>query len=301
MPDETPPAGPAPAAAAGHDDLPEWLTKIPGVDVPAVKANKELVEQIRGGWLREKDYTQKSQEVASLRKVKEKLGDRDIEAELNRLAQWDQWQQSEYPKLEAQAARVADLERIAREADKGPKAESQPRTGYKISTDDLFEQTRLDEAVRGLETGIEERAYTRTKKWYQDEELPRLDKVAAGMLQLPMGLIRTLWPKELTERGVTVDRVLKEAVASQNFDYPKVVAGLMAGQETVKKEGYDEGYQKGLAESKAAGNGSASPAPPGYGSPTWRRPPDAMKKGDKGQLFESVMKDVQAKHGALPY
>src|SRR5882724_1896545 len=294
------PGGPAPAAAQGQDELPEWLSKIPGVDVSAVKANKELVEQIRGGWLREQDYTKKTQEIAPLRKLKEKVGDRDLEAELNRLAQYDQWRESEYPKLEAQANRVAELERVAQANDKQAPQSQGPKSDFSMSPDDFFEQERLTRKLGELEQHLDARHLKSTKEWYEKEELPRLDQVAGTYLGTALGLIRAIWPRNFAEKGITVDRLMKEAVASQDWDYPKLVQRLWAGQETVKKAGYDEGYQKALAEAKAASIRQASPPPPNYGSPTWRRPPGPSNgKPSKGDLFDSVMKDVTAKHGAL--
>jgi methylphosphotriester-DNA--protein-cysteine methyltransferase len=290
-------AAPAPAGQSRPDELPAWLTKIPGVDVESIRNNKDLAEEIRGGWLRQDDYTRKTQEIAPYRKARERLGNRDLEQELSRLEQYDGWREQTYPAIEQRLQRLDQLEQqIAQASQQAQPQPGQRRGRVQMSPDDLFEQERLNNKVAELEQGFVESANQQWRDWYYTQEIPRLDRVSGNYLATVLGLMNVIWPQDKP----SISALLRESVASQEPNMRRVAERIIQGATSVKQAGYDEGYQRGVKEAQDRLKGSQSPPPSGYGAPSWKRPPEAPRKGDRNGLRESVLREIEQKHGALP-
>jgi hypothetical protein len=300
MADQGKPGGTPNGAQGTSDDLPEWLSSIPGVDMDKVRADKDLTTKIKGYGLREADYTKKNQEIAPLRKLRERLGDSvDLEKELDRVYSRDGWLAQNWPGVEARLNRLDQLEaEMAKRPAQSNGADHAAPTNRRITTDDLFEQDRLDAALSRWETGLTDGF----KNWYQNEEIPRLDRQANHYLNTVMSALTAIWPKDMTEKGVTLQRLLKEnALAGGRQTMTQLAADLMNGTAANESSAEQRGYERAKRELEEERKANGTPPPPGLGpAPTWRRPDAPVKKGDRSAMFESVMADVERKHGALP-
>lgn len=277
-------AGSQNGAADQGSDLPAWLTKL----------SPEEQEDAKGHLLRQADYTKKTQEVASLRQLKEKYPDRDLSQDVENLSRWENWRRTDWPTIEQKLARLDELEAASKRAPAESKSD-EGRRGYRATPEDFYEQERLDRTLTELENGFTERATGRVKEWYEKEELPRIDRLASNYLNTMVGLLRVAWPKD----APPIADLLREAGASQQGDFLKVAEKLREQGTKLKTAGFDEGYQKGLEEGKKAGGGPPAPPPRGVGAPNWRKPPEA-KRPSREDLFQDVLRDVETRRGPLP-
>lgn len=285
LPEEQGGGSGTPSAQETQEELPSWLQYIPEGER----------EDAKGHILRQRDYTKKTQEIAPLRKIKEQYGDRDLEKEIRELDEWRQWRRTSWPGIEQRMTKLDDLETLDRQADKSPASDARPNSKIrKFTPDDFLEQDRLETALDDLEERAAGRAMERWTTTYQQQELPRLDRVAQNYLNTVVELLRVVWPKDTP----SIDEVLRYSVASQDRNFLKVIDNMRAGREVVKKEGYDDGYSRGLKEGEEKSRHSAPPA--GGSVPAWKRPVGSARK-DRSSLFNDVMKDVESRKGSLPY
>jgi hypothetical protein len=286
-PEPTNPAGQPGGTPAGAPAAPtygEWFQKLP--EPIRGQIPPETLKEINEGWLRQQDYTKKTQEIADLRKV---AGDRDLKKELDELEQWRGWRTQHWPSIEA---RLKASDKPTGGAGKdGGGGKPTPRL-FKATPDDFYDQDKLDTTLSQLEQQFAGSATQAFQSWYQEKELPRLDKVVESYVNWFTGLFELIWP---ADKLPPIKELLREAVARGELDAPKIAKELG----TKRKETEDAAYQRGLEEGRrAAGQTPPSPAPPGAGMPSWSPPKGAAKTEEA--MFSEVMEEVSKRHGPLP-
>lgn len=246
----------------------------------------------------EADHTKKSQEWASWEKDRE------------RLAQWDTWGKSDWPRFRSAhdglTARVAELEAAGHTA-KDAKAiarDEQQLTGDlgqmlgQIGVDDFLDDKRLRPTLANFAKAVQEAAtlagLERVQKWYQEQELQRIDKMATGYVSSVIGLLKLVWPKDLPP----MEELLKEAAAANEYDLGKVVASMGGRRKSIEEPAEQRGYQRALEEMRTKGLlREEATAPTGGSQPSAWGPPPTGPTTD-GDVFAEVYKEVSAKHGA---
>jgi hypothetical protein len=287
--DKNPGAG---AGTQGQSDLPDWLTKLPDDVRGRITGDSALLDDVKKGWLRERDYTQKTQELAEKRK---KWGDRDPEAEIAELEQWRGWRQNQWQGIEQKLQRLDELERQGQQRPR----EVLPSDAEYPTPEDFIEQDRLRRTVDGLYGKTMERV----QKWHEQEIAPRYQKMADGYVNTLVGLQRILWeaaktgdPEKLRQLPDMME-VLREAQATQDGDWVRVANNISQRKGSFKKEGFDEGYERGKKEALDAARAQQSPPPPGTSMPAWRPPQGSRSKQSRDERFMDVYNDVSKKHG----
>lgn len=291
--------------------FPSWLQKLVKMTPAAREASgytDEDIEQAGKAYHLDKDYTTKSQKVAALEKIQEQYPDLSLD---DAAKVWDWWQKYGQEVTEVWPHRTKIKEILARPAEAAPATGNGNRTtGTKrrwqdTEATDLYETARLREVFEDLETSASERAVKQVKdEWYEKEEKPRLDRVAAGYLSTVVDLVDFVQQETLRAARdpaytpIPISEVLKEATARGERDFRKVAKLVTDERGTVKKSGFDEGYQKGIEDQKKAGGDHSGPSGPlGAAQPPWKPAPQATTPKTREDRAAAVITTVEKKYG----
>lgn len=278
--------------------LPVWLQKLVKASPEqrtALGYSDEDLEQATKAYHLDKDYTQKSQKAALIEKIQEQYPDINLE-DAGKVYAWWREHGEEVQQIWPNRARLREI--IARPAPEPRENGNGARRKWReTEATDLYETARLREVFEDLQNDTRESTLKALKEdWYQKEEVPRLDGVAAGYLQTAMNMIEL--GRDPRFSGLKLSEILKSAAASGERDLVKVATGLLTTTEETRKGGYDEGYQKGIEEGKKAAPPAEGPSGPiGGASPTWRPTPADQKPKTRDERANAVIGAVEKKHG----
>src|SRR2546422_4156048 len=229
--------------------FPAWLQKLVKMSPAAREAagySDEDIEQAARAFHLDKDYTQKSQKAAALEKIQEQYPDLSLE---DAAKVWSWWQKNgdEVTTMWPHRSRIKEVvERPAPTPRADDRSNGAPlkRRWRDAEAADLYETARLREVFEDLESSSADLAVKRIREdWYQKEEIPRLDRVAGGYLDTAVAPIE--FGRDPAHAALSISDVLKQAAAEGERDFRKVAKKMLESAGTVKKAGYDEGYQKG--------------------------------------------------------
>lgn len=280
--------------------FPVWLQKLVKLapeQRTALGYSDEDLEQATKAYHLDKDYTQKSQKAAVLEKIQEQYPDINLE-DAGKVYAWWQTHGEEVQQLWPNRARLREI--LARPAadtrENGNGDRPKRRSWRDAEATDLYETARLRETFEDLETSAAEAGEKRMRAWYDKEEVPRLDGVAAGYLQTAVNLIEL--GRDPRFAALKLADILKSGAASGERDLIKVATGLLTTTAETRKGGYDEGYQKGIEEGKKAAPAAEGPSGPiGGASPTWRPTPASQQPKTRDERANAVIGAVEKKHG----
>lgn len=309
-----------------REEHPAWLKTLLGKSDEQLRAlgiSEQDLEDAEKGWLRESDYTTKTQAVAAVKKVMDANPGMNWEEAVQAYnwakTEWPKWQRS-HQELEGQVRTLSSAPKATpASASDTPRTFKRGKVVSEITAEDLYETSKLRERFGDLENEVigsaVDAAFTRVKDdWYTKEEMPRLDKVAAGYLGTVINLMRPIWRQTFGDKGPDIDTLLREAAAQQNPDLVAVFDGLLKKTATTTETGFNDGFKKGEQEAEKrlreqfglpkeggpATNGSAGTTGPLSGTtPAWKAP---ERKGPltRDQLAAAVLGTVEKKHGPLP-
>ena len=273
----------------GQSDLPDWLTKLPEDVRGRITGDQALLDDVKKGWLRERDYTQKTQELAEARK---KYKDRDLDADIAEVDEWRRWRQTQWNGIEQKLSRLDELEKQGQQQ---PRREVLPSDAEYPSPEDFLEQDRLRRAVDSLE-GRQRKWVT---EWHEKEIAPRYQKMADGYVNTLVGIQRVMW-EAARKSGMDLPDMmdlLREAQVTQDGDWVRVAHNLAERKGSFKKEGFDEGYERGKKEAQDAIRAQQSPPPPGTSMPSWKPPQGNRTKQTRDERFADVYNEVSKRRG----
>jgi hypothetical protein len=284
------------------DDLPPYLKKL--------QANKarwaelgitdEDFEDGRKGYLREKDYTQKSQRVAKLERFLQDHPDADAEEAWAELNQWRTWRNNEWPKFQNEYDSLK--KQAATAAERGGGEDRTPRTAGKWSAsgEDVYQTEKLWAAF----DEVQGRSVSEVKQWWEKDERPKFEQYGnrLGQQVLDASFRLTKFARNPEFAELDLDEVVKESAATGEGDLTKVGRKLLDRRKETTKTGYDAGYQKAKEEAqeekKAGGGSDNGPSGPiGGASPAWKPPPSEARPKTRDERFANVLGAVEKKHG----
>lgn len=291
--------------ATKDDELPAWLKKLLDAKPEARTAlgldDKDL-EDARGGYLRQDDYTKKTQEVAELRKIMEDNPGINAREAFTELKQLKGWVTTEWPQWQRNFTNLQEQVKTRPQAQSGNGGGAEHRW-QGATVEDLYETERLQRVFGNLIHETDQRieaAITKHRdEWYRKEELPRMDKVAQGYMQTLINLMKVGWPSDKPD----LDTLLREAAAQQNTDFSALATALTSTRSKSREDIEAEVRAKIEQENKdrAAANPGAPASGPtgplGGGTPTWKAPEKATPK-TRDERFAEVHKIVSTKAGA---
>src|SRR5262245_3475819 len=102
-------------------ELPAWLKKLTDLGPDKLKElgfGDDDLKAANDGWLRQEDYTTKTQAVAKLKAFQDKYPNVDVEAAVDALKKWNTWGQEKWPQVQKDLDDYAKLkaEQTARPA-----------------------------------------------------------------------------------------------------------------------------------------------------------------------------------------
>ena len=291
--------------------FPPWLQKLVKLSPEARTAagyTDEDLEQAAKAFHLDKDYTQTKQKYAALGAFLEANPDANVQEAWDELSRWREWGKKDWPEFKRQ---FADLQTKAAVPPANPNGDQSPngaqpgkrRSWRQAESSELYETARLREIFEDIEASASDRAVKAIKDdWYTKEEVPRLDKMAAGYLSTVVDLVDFAQQEAIKAARdpnytpMPISEVLKEAAARGEKDFRKVAGAVLDERGKVKKTGYDEGYQRGIEEGKkAAGEGPSGPI--GSGQPAWKPAPTDQKPKSREERAQAVVATVEKKHG----
>jgi hypothetical protein len=287
---ETTQPTPTPQPGSAGQEWGEWYQKVP--EPLRAQIPPEVLKEIQGGYMRDADYRKKTTELAETRK---KYEGRDLDKELGELDQWRGWRKAHWPVVEAKLKEAEERLKGGQPGQPGRDGRANGQPGPvlwgQVTPDDFFEQDRLRQTLGQMEQSFAGAATGAFQRWYQEQEIPRLDKTIQGYVQFYNGLLEMLWPKDKP----AFKDVVKEYIArGGEHDFAKIVSEMGSR----RSEYEDAGYQRGLEEGKRLAGAAASPPPPATGAPAWAPPGGGAR--DEAALFQDVMAEVSKRHGPLP-
>lgn len=304
---------PKPTLKDEHPAFLKKLLEMPDDQRTALGYTDEMLEDAEKGWLRESDYTKKTQEVAAVKKIMDANPGISLETAVETL----KWAQSDWPRWKQ---RYDEMERAAKTpAPAAPAPSNGARRGKwvnEIAVEDFYETARLREKFAQLEeewmpAARDAAAKYIREEWYDKEERPRLDKLAGGYTSTVINLLKAIWPSDKP----SIESVLKEAAVRGTPDLVAVYNDLVTKGTETREGGFNEGYKKAREESEVefrkkynipesttpppAATPPSATGPLGGTQPTWKKPETVAPKG-AADRFAAVMQKVEAKHGPLP-
>lgn len=313
-------------------EFPKWLQRLVAMNDEQLKAQgwtRDEVEDAKGGYLRQADYTKKTQEIAPLRAVIEKHGAANVDWE--KAAEWYGWGANEWPKFKAAyEQREQELTALRTELDGIRRGGNGNGAGagnggvrigsrsWKTSMDDVFTNTQrlyegFNEVADTVLQEVDGRVGGRLKEWWEKETAPLVQGTADRYMATALELVRPLWEMQLKDSGLSFDDIMKAAAASGTRDFGKVLASERERIATLKRQGFDEGHARGIEESRGAGAGNGAgggqggngngtrsepTGPTGGSQPFWKPAPDgAARPKTRDELFNKVVTNVQEKRG----
>jgi hypothetical protein len=297
-----------------QDTQPGWLTKLlaakPEV-LASVGLSAEEVEDAKKGYMRDADYTQKSQEVAKLRKIMEANPGLDPEAAIQELNSWRGWRETKWPAIQQE---LAVAETLKAELDglkkRGNGSEPVVDGSWGVTAEDFYETQKLWGALGKLEGRFIDKAAASRKEWYEKEVAPAWESTAAQYLGSVLGPMELLWEKMVEAKilpAVSMTDVFKEMAvqgADKKVKFKDVYGTLSTRGAETKESGFKDGYEKGKADAAAeaakAGTSAAERSGPvGATTPKWT-PPPAGTKLTREDRMNSVIAEVTTRKGPLP-
>lgn len=281
------------------DQISKWLATLEALtpeQLAAAGLTAEDVAAAKKEHLLERDYTQKSQRVASLTKIQEKYPQFTPEQQ-DQLIAWYTANPDEIKRLWDNRDRL-----VERQPEPERKLASGERRKWReAEAGDLYETARLREIFEDLQQDTTETTLKRWKDEYQKSEIPRLDGVANGLAStvldwvdfaLEDALVASRDPKHT--RLPPLD-VLKAGAARGERDFRKVAQAIRDERAEALKPVEDEAYRRGLEEGAKRAEGPSGPL--GGGRPGWR--PESPEPAPKtsAELFERVVRAVEHKSG----
>lgn len=302
---------------------PKWLERLEKMTDEQLKAQgwtRDEVKEAESEVMLQADYTQKTQEIAPLRELVAKHGDK---VDWGKAAEWYGWGAEEWPKFKQQYEQReqelanARAELAKREAAGNGGGASNNGGGTRRSRkwntqiEDVFSNTaRLtelaDEVYDVATREVTEALPGHFDKWWQEKTGPVVTDTANRYMLTATEMMRPLYDAQLKDTGLTFDDILKAAAAAGSRDFNKILESEKKRIEDTKRKGFDEGHARGIEEAKGTttpggGNGAqpTKPAvepsgPAGSGTPFWKPAPD-QPRGKT--TFESVINKVQEKRG----
>jgi hypothetical protein len=280
--------------------FPPWLQKIARMKPEAREAagyTDEDIDQAAKAHHLDRDYTQAKQKLSTYEKH---LGDADPE-EVGKLRQWWDQHGQEVNEVWAHRDRLRQPERPVEPA---RPANGTRRSWRETEAADLYETARLRETFEDLREDTISAAAERVRKdWYEKEEMPRLDSVAAGFFSRALDIMDAVRDPALADIGPY--DLIKEAAAQGlkpsadgRMNFRKLGVDMLERRKAERQAAADEGYKRGLEEGKKAAPPSDGPSGPvGAPQPTWRPAPGDQRPKTREELRGRVMTDLEKKYG----